>query len=315
MNFGTDSRPYRLLHDVGRGLHERLARHPRWAERWFDSLAWLRHAPDGTYKVRLSNSVAAVRWPELSLRPRRVLLGRDTEVWLRPHPGEFDFGALLHRRLGYEPEVFTWLEAELTNYDAVVEIGANVGVFSVFMSARRKRLGRAAPRILAFEPSRLAFERLLDNLRLNRSEVESFNCAVGDRSGVASLYEPAGHLTNGSFEREFAQNFSSDVHESRVIVISERELAALVGESRRTLAKIDVEGAEVKVLRGLQPWITAHRPDIVLEVLPEYARALREHDFLAALGYRFFRIEHAGLVECAPYEISPYHRDHFLKAP
>jgi hypothetical protein len=122
-------------------------------------------------------------------------------------------------------------------------------------------------------------------------------------------------LTNGSFNQEFARIFSSDVRASRTLVISAAEIDALVGTTGRTLVKIDVESAEPLVLRGLRPWLEARLPDIILEVLSEVESELREQDFLAKLGYRFYRLEPAGPVPVAPYEASSFHRDHLLLAP
>src|SRR5689334_16227425 len=180
-SFAPGSPAYRAAHQLGLDLHRLLARHPRAAERWFNALSVLRHAPPTILRQRLSNSVAAVRWPELRVAPQRVRLGSTTtSIVVRPHPGEPDFAALMSRTLAYEPEVFEWLEARLGQYDTVVEIGANVGLFTAFMAARKRHAGWNRPRILSFEPSRTAFARLLDNLALNDVDVEAFNCAVGE---------------------------------------------------------------------------------------------------------------------------------------
>jgi FkbM family methyltransferase len=309
------SKSYRLLHRAGGLLHAELARRPALAQRWFSALSLLRHAPDGAYKQRIINSVAATEWPALSIAPQRVVLGSATEVSIRPHPGEFDFRALLDRRLDYERPLFEWLEASIGGYDTVIEIGANVGIFTVFLAALKRARGASKPRVVSFEPSREAFARLLDNLALNGSDSEVFNCAVSDRGGVAELFEPQGHLTNGSLDPSFAQLFSSEVRKNRVLVISGAELTAIAPSPGKTLLKIDVEGAEPLVLRGLRDWAQATRPDVLIEVLPGFDGALREQDYFAALGYRFMRVEERGPVEVAPYEASDQHRDHLLLAP
>ena len=59
----------------------------------------------------------------------------------------------------HEPEVFAFLLKKMAGYDTVVEIGANVGLYTIFFS---KLLPRPddRPRILSFEPSRRAFAEL-----------------------------------------------------------------------------------------------------------------------------------------------------------
>jgi FkbM family methyltransferase len=307
---------YRALRDAGEYLHGSLARHPRVANSYFGTWPWLRWLPS-TAKARLMNSVAAVRWPEqLRIRPQNVTVGTRTTVCLRPHPGEFDLATLLHSRLDYERPLFAWLEQNLAAYETVLEVGANVGVFTVFFGQhQRERGGRIVPEIVAFEPSRLAFTRLLDNLSLNGTKARTHNCAVAARSGVADFHEPEGHLTNGSLRADFANIFSDRVTTNMVLVVDADIISKLLPAPGRSLLKIDVEGAEAEVLRGLRPWISKHRPDLIVEVLPGYADELRATDFLGPLGYSFFRIEAEGPVPVAPYEASASHRDHLLLAP
>jgi hypothetical protein len=74
-----------------------------------------------------------VPWKPLAFTPRKVVLGDRTEIELRPHLGEFDQAALFRSQLNYEAPVFAWLERHASDrYDAVIEIGANVGIYSVF---------------------------------------------------------------------------------------------------------------------------------------------------------------------------------------
>jgi len=49
-------------------------------------------------------------------------------VSIVPHLGEFDFAAHICRRMKYEREVVSWLSDR--QYDFVIEIGANVGIYT-----------------------------------------------------------------------------------------------------------------------------------------------------------------------------------------
>src|SRR5436853_2547835 len=100
----------------------------------------------------------------------------------------------------------------------MIEIGANVGVFSAFVGATAHAQSHAL-RVFAFEPGRAAYARLIENLQLNRlNDVQTFNCAVGHETGFADFFEPVGHLTNGSLSREFASQFNEDVRCTRTLV-------------------------------------------------------------------------------------------------
>jgi hypothetical protein len=66
--------------------------------------------------------------------PRFVSLGSDTTVRIIPHIGEFDEEALFAKQLSYEAPVFAWLERNaVTTYDLIIEIGANIGIYIIFL--------------------------------------------------------------------------------------------------------------------------------------------------------------------------------------
>ena len=139
----------------------------------------------------------------MSFSAREVIVGSATKINLVPHLGEFDEAGLFAKQLGYEDASFKWLDANAPDsYDLIIEIGANVGVFTVFFDALARR-GSRLRRVIAFEPSREAYGRLLSNLRANGTTmVVPFNAAVGVSSGFQMFYEPEGHLTNGSFLKD-----------------------------------------------------------------------------------------------------------------
>jgi FkbM family methyltransferase len=198
------------------------------------------------------------------------VVGRETNIKLIPHLGEFDQAVLFGRRLGYEAEVFNWLEREAADhYDAVIEIGANVGVYSVFFDALIKaRPSCRLQTVASFEPSLEAFQRLLANLQVNDATlVLPFRAAVADTSGFRHFFEPRGHLTNGSFIEEFAGIFSDDVEKRVVAVHGATDLEFFFRAYPKLLVKVDVEGYEPELLKALQDIITRYRPDVIIEVL------------------------------------------------
>jgi FkbM family methyltransferase len=211
-----------------------------------------------------------VPWKPLAFAPRKVVLGDRTEIKLKPHLGEFDQAALFRSQLSYEAPVFAWLERHASDrYDAVVEIGANVGVYSVFFDALMRHCPASRLcRVYAFEPSRRAYGRLLANLEANDARfVEPFAVAVSDETGFSPFYEPEGHLTNGSLGHGFAEHFSQIVRESMVVTLAEPSLGELFARHERVLLKIDAEGFEPRILGAMAVILERHRPDLLIEVL------------------------------------------------
>lgn len=256
-----------------------------------------------------------IRWPPVQFAARRVIVGADTEILLIPHLGEFDEEALFRRRLSYEQPVFHWLEREAAGrYDLVLEIGANVGIYTVFLARlvdtqKDSRLKR----IIAFEPALEPFRRLLANLRANGTRcVEPFRAAVAD-GGFQAFYEPREHLTNGSLVADFAGIYSSEVTETTVHAIAAADLGFFFAGDPKVLLKIDVEGYEAQLLSGLSGIIGDHHPDIIVEVLAGTADALEQSEPLA--GYDRYLIAPRGLEKQPRLFGHPTHRDWLLRWP
>lgn len=235
-----------------------------------------------------------VPWLPLTFGARNVIVGSRTAIRLNPHLNEFDQACLFRRRLTYEAPVFAWLEQHAARrYDAVIDIGANVGVYSVFFDAliRRNPSGRLR-RVYAFEPSCQAHDRLRANLRANDAvSVQAFAVAVSDKTGFSQFYEPEGHLTNGSLSRGFAELFSP-VHENLVVAIDGSQLTDLFARHECVLLKIDAEGFEPRILEALATILERHRPDLLIEVLPGSDAELNKLDCLD--GYSLYHLTDSG---------------------
>lgn len=151
-------------------------------------------------------------------------------------------GAIIHMSLRdnvrkvlgfYEHEFNPWLEAVLPQVDTVVDVGANDGYFTFGCAAAFRRLGKRAD-IFAFEPQAIHCEKLENSRRQQplgagpAVNITVTQALVGAEPapGVATLDALADELPPGQ----------------------------PVG-ARRALVKIDVEGAEVDVIRGAARWL------------------------------------------------------------
>lgn len=269
----------------------------------------LRNTPDFRLKQNLKNALLSYPWPQESDFPkRRVELSEGCEIEIRPHIGEFDFAALFSRRLNYEREVFSALKARIGQYDSIVEIGANVGVYTLFFATMRR--ADSVP-VFCFEPSMKALGRLVDNLGERHRNIHVIPAAVSDQPGLMPLFEPVGHLTNGSLKKEFATIFSTAVQSNLVPVVDGASLQQLLTHHDHILIKIDVEGAEEEVLQSLRGLLRSKRPDLILEVLEPYEQRLNDLGELLD-GYVFYMITPSGLLQKSCFEADPVSRDYLL---
>jgi len=177
----------------------------------------------------------------------------------------------------------------------VLDVGANIGYYTLI----------AAPRchsVYAFEPVSSIYERLILNRRLNNFDnVYCVNSACSDVDGERIYVYAADETNTGSSSIIKPPNFSGIVEEVECITLDkfvERENVPYV-----SVVKIDVEGMEAKVLRGMKEILTNDSPIIVVEIGSEERFKLvgesknELHKYLQDLGYVPFRIAGKNKIE------------------
>jgi len=142
--------------------------------------------------------------------------------------------------------------------DAVVwDVGANCGLFSYLLAQSPK-----VQRVVFCEPNKHMFEMCCDALSIY-SKVLGLNVALSDKGGEADLVVPLGATTMGTLH---PQTLASPASRLRVRCITGDGLVAQ-GLPVPDVIKIDTEGHELAVLRGLTDTIRKHQPTIFLENL------------------------------------------------
>lgn len=142
----------------------------------------------------------------------------------------------------------------------IVELGANIGSFSVPLAKKARASGRS---LLVVEPQPVIFQNLCANLALNGLwNVRAENMACADFTG--SLFFPPidyGQSNNfGGFSAE------ADADPATAIRVRCETLDNIIPENFDVgLIKIDVEGFELEVLKGAAQTIARFRPTIYVE--------------------------------------------------
>jgi FkbM family methyltransferase len=162
----------------------------------------------------------------------------------------------------FEPNEFAFLGSVVKEGMTFVDVGANEGLYTVFGA---RRVG-ASGRVLAVEPSSRERAVLKRNIERNRlSNVTVVPHALAAESGFANLQVApklhGGHNTLGGFAHEGIAAIGAE----QVAVETFDALAQRLSIERVDVMKIDVEGAEVKVLRGARRMLTRWRPTLLIE--------------------------------------------------
>ncbi|MEV8547008.1 FkbM family methyltransferase [Streptomyces sp. NPDC051572] len=163
----------------------------------------------------------------------------------------------------WEPHLTAFISRRLASGDTFIDVGANIGYYSVLAS----RLVGASGRVVAVEASP-AFHRALtaNALAAGCGNVRAVNTAVSDTAGRLTFYlERSTNLGGTTTVRPHTveSSFEADALPlPRIVTDTELTAARLI--------KIDVEGAEAAAVRGLAPALHRLRADaeLVIEVTP-----------------------------------------------
>lgn len=180
----------------------------------------------------------------------------------------------------YETEEQQILVRHLRRGGVFYDVGANIGFFSLLAA----RLVGPAGHVAAFEPLPVNAGQLQRNAELNGfSNATLVEAAVSSEAGVARL-DPANERVQARLA-EVGEAGCEGLVAVRAITID--GWRAETNFPLPDVIKIDVEGAEMSVLRGAQGVIRASRPVLMVEVHPAVGPAFADYfeATLRPLGY------------------------------
>jgi len=209
----------------------------------------------------------------------RVMDGQE-RILVRPAYRNF--------RDDYEAGLFHCLRHIVHAGDVVIEVGANVGIFTVLLA----RWSAPGGRVFAFEPSPMTKAALEDHLMLNGAEgnVTVVPAALSDSAGPSHFY------VEGTSGQNTLSSSHSRVPNAECVTVSVDTLDAFCAANhlKPSLIKIDVEGFEYHVLRGSLQTLLGAAARVVVEFHPM---------LWAEIGVTQSDIER--LLEHAQYDCSP----------
>lgn len=172
-----------------------------------------------------------------------------------------------------EPQATRYLQSILRPSWTVVDIGANIGYYAL-------QEAKVVKNVIAIEPTPNSYKALEVNVALNRCvNIETWQMAIGDHNGKVG------------FEISRACNWNSvspgNAGDMQVQMI---RLDELLDGRWVDYVRMDVEGYEMSVLRGMEQTLRKKKPGMFIEVhrdkLRDYGSSQRElMEYLAGFGY------------------------------
>jgi FkbM family methyltransferase len=178
----------------------------------------------------------------------------------------------------YEPHLVRAFKSLLSPGTIAVDIGANIGVHAIAMCLLEPKLRS----VYAFEPHPEILQILKRNAeRSPMIRVEGYALSDEEKKAEMRLLKDTNN-PGGSLVFDLASSSKPD------FVIDQRCLDTYEFEESISLIKIDVEGHEMKTIRGALNTINAHKPNLIVEIWDLDNLLIREEKigFIGSLGYK-----------------------------
>jgi FkbM family methyltransferase len=177
--------------------------------------------------------------------------------------------------------------------DVVLDIGANTGIYSLVAATNTNAA------IYAFEPVPFVFSLLEENVALNNlKNIVPVQNVVSESEGTVELFIPReGWVDVASVERSHVSRYAAEEDQTKIECQSVTVDAFLLERSHQNqlvLAKVDVEGAEKKVVQGMSRLLDQKKIIVLAELLNKPA-----YDEVVALLPKSYSVY--GVVHGTPY--------------
>jgi FkbM family methyltransferase len=208
----------------------------------------------------------------------------------RRSPWERAVRRVIQEMLAQRPQVF-------------FDIGSNVGIYAYIAS-----VVSPTTRVYAFEPLPTNVEYIRKTAAVNGfTNILIAPLALSDTNGTAAFYVPVlpgvpddYHADTASLINRFRgsdrRHNATQARQITVDVMMLDEYVRREGISRIDIVKLDVEEAELNVLRGAEKTLTAMSPDVTCELLLDNPQCGEVFDQMKRLGYSAYLITEFGLI-------------------
>lgn len=190
----------------------------------------------------------------------------------------------------YEKNIILAINKFIKKSKNVLDIGANIGFSTLKFKEINNNLN-----ILAFEPQASMYKLMVKNIRTNNiKNVKIYNFGLSNSNKKHNFHSSINYPGNGSIKKLQPK-----------LKTNKKIIKFIKGDSliknKIDFIKIDTEGSELLVLKGLEKTITKYKPVIFCEILRKWTKVftINPNDiigYLSHYGYKCYGISDKGVL-------------------
>ena len=189
--------------------------------------------------------------------------------------------------LSYEEEqITTLLEfSKKVEQDYFLDIGSNCGYYALFIAKTFPNT-----HVLAFEPIRKTYDKLIKNIHLNNlgQQIQTFNFGLSDANNEVEMRAlvKKGFIQSGGFT---VHDKNRKLKKNEILLKTNLKIGDEIIKytNKKLLIKIDVEGHEINVLKGLKDLIKNNKIYMQIEIFHENRENI--FNFLEKNDFKFVK--------------------------
>lgn len=185
----------------------------------------------------------------------------------------------------FDNDVYEYSKKYIKENSVVIDAGANYGQLSILFSKVKPGV-----KVYAFEAYKYISQILLKNVKINNANVKIYNCILSDEN-------KKNLIISDSILKEFNNYGSNSVEletdENQGNLINSIKIDDLDIQEKISFMKIDVQGYDLKVLKGAKKTIMKNKMPIIIEYSEEFENKFDYNfsDFLKILKEINYKIK------------------------